>query len=72
MRTSSGLGIGTGREVASVYLSGSMRKTSSASTGSSTACACAAIDRPVIAIKSEVSWSIVSEIRSSRARFFAF
>ena len=43
-----------------------------ASDRSTTACARAAMDRPVIAIRSGVSWSIVSETRSSRARFAAF
>ena len=42
------------------------------SVGSVTGCAWAAIERPVIAVGSEVSWSIVNDTRLSRAMFAAF
>src|SRR6266540_7012165 len=69
-RISSGLGIGNAAY--SGYFARSRLKALASSVGSFTTCAWAAIERPVIAIGSEVSWSILNEIRLSRARFAAF
>jgi len=69
-RISSKLGIG--KEALPGCFSGSIRKTFSASALSVTGWARAAMERPVMAIRSSVSWSIVNETRSSRARLPAF
>ena len=57
---------------ASGYFSGSIRITFAASARSTTRCARAAIDNPVIDMMSGVSWSMVIDTRLSSARFFAF
>ncbi len=68
------MGIGMGFLTAedSVYFEASKPRTLCASVRSLTGWALAAMDSPVIAMMSGVSWSMVHETRLSSARFRAF